>query len=59
MDELQLSPYKKTVSTGNFGNFKAEKSGQRQVVVKGNGASRQQDVHLVRQADVHGGGCDQ
>ena len=59
MDDLQLTPYKKTVSIGNFRIFKAEKSGQGHVDVKGNGASHQQDLHFVRQEDVHGWGCDQ
>ena len=38
----------KTVSTGNFRLFKAEKSWHGQVDVKGNGASRQQDLYLVQ-----------
>ena len=39
MDDLQLARYKKkTVSTGNFRIFKAEKPGQGQVDAKGNGA---------------------
>ena len=39
MDDLQLTPYKK-VRTDNFRVFKPEKSGQRQVDVTRNRASR-------------------
>ena len=48
MEDLQFTQYKKTVSTGNFSIFKAEKSGQEQVDVRGNEVSRLQDLHFVR-----------
>ena len=47
------------ISTGNIRILKAEKSGHGQFDVKGNRASRQQDLHLVQQEDAHGRGCDQ
>ena len=60
IDDLQLTPYKKTVSTGNFRIFKGDKSGQGKLMLREKEpASRQQDLHLVRHEDVHGGGCDQ
>ena len=60
MDDPQLTPYKKkTISRGSFRVLKAEKSEQRKVDVKGNGAGRQQDLHLFRKKNIYGGGCDQ
>ena len=59
MDDLQLTPIRAKFSIGEFRIFVAEKSGHGQVDFKRNGASRQQDLHFVRQENVHGGGSEQ
>ena len=57
--DLQLTQYKKSAKTVDLRTFKAETSGQGQVDVERNGASHQQDLHLIRREDVHGRSCDQ
>ena len=59
IDDLQLTQYKKQSVQVISESSKLKSLDIMQVDVKGNGASRHQDLHLVRQKDVHGGGCDQ
>ena len=59
IDDLQLTPYKKQSVQLFSESSKLKDLDREQVDFKGNGASCQQHLHLDRQEDLFGGGCDQ